>query len=230
MNKPATILVIEDDENMRHGLRDNLEMEGYHVVAAGSAREARDAVAAHKPDLIIMDVMLPDGDGISLCRQLRARGLNQPVIMLTAKSEEIDKLLGFEVGADDYVVKPFSLRELLARIHARLKRPGSSDATDDGVAVGIAVVDFRRHLLFRNGQTIDTSAREMELLNFFVNHRGEVISRDGLMEDLWGYQTEITTRTVDNFIVRLRKKIEPEPADPRYLVTVHGRGYKLVEQ
>ncbi len=226
----ATILVIEDDQTMTAGLKDNLEIEGYRVLTAGTVRQGREAAVTGKPDLILMDLMLPDGDGVNLCRNLRAHGIRQPIIMLTARGAEMDKVLGFEVGADDYLVKPFSLRELLARIQARLRRDGPTSGELDVLAVGAATVDFRRHKLMRDGVQLEVSAKELELLRYLVMHRGEVVSREDLLVEVWGHQREIATRTVDNFIVRLRKKIETEPAEPQYLVTVHGSGYKLIEQ
>lgn len=229
MSLAATILVIEDDPAMSAGLKDNLEVEGYRVLTAAGVQSGRALALQGQPDLIILDVMLPDGDGMSLCRDLRARGLRQPVIMLTARGEETDKLTGFEGGADDYVVKPFGLRELLARIHAQLRRHGMA-GLHGPVAVGMAVADFRRHQLTRDGRLLDVSAKELELLRYLVIHRGRVVSRDTLLAEVWGHQREVATRTVDNFIVRLRKKIETDPAAPRYLITVHGSGYKLIEQ
>jgi DNA-binding response OmpR family regulator len=225
-----TILVVEDDPAMSGGLKDNLEVEGYRVVVASTLREGRETALEQNPDLILLDLRLPDDDGISLCRQLRSQGLDPPVIMLTARGEETDKILGFEVGADDYVVKPFSLRELLARVQAHLRRRGATGAVEGPVPVGAAMADFKRHSLIREGETLEVSAKEMELLRFLVAHRGQVVSREQLLAEVWGHRREIVTRTVDNFIVRLRKKIEPEPAEPRFLITVHGSGYKLVEQ
>jgi DNA-binding response OmpR family regulator len=230
MSIPATILVIEDDPAMIAGLKDNLEIEGYRLLTASTVRQGREAALRGKPDLVLLDVMLPDGDGVSLCRDLRAHGLQQPIIMLTARGEEMDKVLGFEGGADDYIVKPFGLRELLARIHAHLRRHGAAGQLQGPLAVGMAVVDFKRHQLSRDGELLEISAKELELLRYLVAHRGEVVSRDTLLTEVWGHQREVATRTVDNFIVRLRKKLEADPADPRYLITVHGSGYKLVEQ
>ena len=229
MSIPATILVIEDDTAMIAGLKDNLEIEGYRLMTASTMRQGREAALRGKPDLVLLDVMLPDGDGVSLCRDLRAHGLQQPIIMLTARGEEMDKVLGFEGGADDYIVKPFGLRELLARIHAHLRRHGAAGQLQGPLAVGMVVVDFKRHQLSRDGELLEISAKELELLRYLVAHRGEVVSRDRLLTEVWGHQREVATRTVDNFIVRLRKKIEADPADPRYLITVHGSGYKLVE-
>jgi DNA-binding response OmpR family regulator len=173
--------------------------------------------------------MLPDGNGIELCRELRAHGFPHSIIMLTAKGEEMDKVLGLEMGADDYMVKPFSLRELLARIHAHLRRSQAREDLQSPVRVGTAEIDFKRHLLTRDGEVLEISAKELELLRFLVAHRGRVVSRDTLLAEVWGHPQDIVTRTVDNFIVRLRKKIEPDPTHPRYLLTIHGSGYKLVE-
>ena len=230
MTVPATILVIEDDPAMIAGLKDNLEIEGYRIITATDARQGRAAALREKPDLIVLDVMLPDGDGVSLCRELRAQGVQGPIIMLTARGEEMDKVQGFEGGADDYIVKPFGLREFLARIHAQLRRHSGVGQVQGLVAVGMAIVDFRRHQLNRDGILLEVSAKELELLRYLVQHRGEVVSRETLLTEVWGHQREVATRTVDNFIVRLRKKIEADPAAPLYLITVHGSGYKLVEQ
>ena len=228
MNTSQSILVIEDDPAMQMGLKDNLEIEGYHVICAGTASKGLES-ATGEIDLVLLDLMLPDGDGIELCRQLRQKGIIQPIIMLTARSEEMDKVIGLESGADDYIVKPFSLRELLARIHAHLRRGKPQHSGTGIIQIGIADIDFRRHILRRNGTPVDISAREMDMLHYFVKHRGEVISRDTLLTEIWGHSDPIVTRTVDNFILRLRKKIEPDPAEPRFLLTVHGSGYKLVE-
>lgn len=230
MNPAATVLVIDDEQTMLEGLRDNLEAEGYLVLLADSVQEGRRQLSEGKPDLILLDLNLPDGDGVNLCRALRNEGLSQPVIMLTARGEELDKVLGFEVGADDYVVKPFGLRELLARVRAHLRRAGSVPI-DCALSVGLALVDFERHKVLRDGIEYEVSAREMELLQYLSRHRGLVLSRERLLAEVWKHQTEdIATRTVDNFIVRLRKLIEADPAKPHYLITVHGRGYKLVAQ
>lgn len=226
----ATILIIEDDPAMQAGLQDNLEVEGYRVLIAGTVRAAKELAVSSRFDLVLLDLMLPDGDGISLCRWLRNQGFQQPLIMLTARGAEMDKVLGLEVGADDYVVKPFSLRELLARVHARLRRRGGDTPHTGPLPIGVAEVDFARHVLSRDGAALEVSAKEMELLRYLVMHRGQVVSRDELLAKVWGHQCETTTRTVDNFIVRIRKKIEPDPAEPRFLITVHGSGYKLVEQ
>ena len=224
-----TVLVVEDDPDIRRGLQDNLELEGYDVLTVENVREGLRVGTSQNPDLVILDLMLPDGDGTTLCRQLRRQGFEKPIIMLTARGEEMDRVMGLEVGADDYVVKPFSLLELLARIRAHLRRSASHSEVSL-VAVGLALADFERHRLTRAGQLLEVSAKEMELLRYFVLHRGETLTRDKLLMNVWGRCWAITTRTVDNFVVRLRKHIEPEPAQPRYLITVHGKGYKLLRQ
>lgn len=229
MSGTPTILIVEDDPAMRMGLQDNLEIEGYRVISALTLREGRESALKKNPDLILLDLMLPDGNGIELCRELRAHGFPQSIIMLTAKGEEMDKVLGLEMGADDYMVKPFSLRELLARIHAHLRRSQAQEGLQGPVRVGTAEIDFKRHSLTRDGEVLEISAKELELLRFLVAHRGRVVSRDSLLAEVWGHPQDIVTRTVDNFIVRLRKKIEPDPTHPRYLLTIHGSGYKLVE-
>ena len=231
MKNAATILIVDDDPNMVTGLRDNLEIEGHNVVTASNLHAAQLAIAGQRLDLILLDVMLPDGDGVSFCRQLRQAGSTTPIIMLTAKGQEMDKVVGLEVGADDYVVKPFALRELLARVKAQLRRTAVHSASlPTDMLIGVAQVDFKRHRLVRDGAELETSAKEFDLLKHLVEHRGQVVSRDTLLQDVWGHQREIATRTVDNFIVRLRKKIEINAGEPRYLLTVHGSGYKLVEQ
>jgi DNA-binding response OmpR family regulator len=228
MSIRGTILLVEDDPSMRMGLEDNLRIEGYATTSVQNCRDARRAIRERQPDLVILDRMLPDGDGVELCRHLRADGFLQPIIMLTAKSEEMDKVIGLESGADDYLVNPFSLRELLARIKANMRRSGAWQNADGAVRVGAASVDFQRHRLLRDGQEIECSAREIALLRYLVERRGQVVSRDTLLEVVWGRPQDIATRTVDNFIVRLRRKIEPDPSKPRILLTVHGSGYKLV--
>jgi DNA-binding response OmpR family regulator len=230
MSTRYRILVVEDDPNMLRGIRDNLEIEGYEALGACSIAEARTAVRLQAPDLMILDRMLPDGDGMLFCRESRRLGYSQPIVLLTAKGEEIDRVVGLESGADDYVVKPFSLRELLVRVRILLRRARASPTDTGPVLVGVAEVDFQRHRLLRAGVELEVSARELELLRYLVAHRGRVVSRDALLENVWGKTHALETRTVDNFVVRLRKKIELDPAMPRVLITVHGQGYKLLEQ
>ncbi len=225
----ATVLIIDDDPAMCTGLADNMEAEGYRVLSAATCRAGLETALGRRPDLILLDVMLPDGDGMLLCRQLRDAGFREPIIMLTARGEERDRVLGLDLGTDDYVVKPFSLRELLARVRAHLRR-GRVAPDSQEVTLGAARLNLRSQQLTRDGVPLEISAKEFELLRYLVAHRGRVLSRETLLRDVWGHRAEIATRTVDNFVVRLRKKIEPDPAQPRYLLTVHGSGYKLVEQ
>jgi DNA-binding response OmpR family regulator len=224
-----TILVVDDDPAMCAGLQDNLEAEGYDVVTATTLKEGRIVALEQHPDLILLDAMLPDGDGMLLCRQLRDAGVPAPIIMLTARGEVRDKVLALDLGTDDYVVKPFSLRELLARIRAHIRR-SRAEAPGEEIAVGAAQINFRSQELTRDGERVDTSAKELELLRYLVAHRGEVLTRETLLRDVWGYGATMETRTVDNFIVRLRKKIEPDASQPRFLLTVHGKGYRLIAQ
>jgi DNA-binding response OmpR family regulator len=230
MSAQQVILLVEDDAQMRMGIEDNLMLEGYRVETATSCAQARQRMAASVPDLVLLDRMLPDGDSVDYCRELRRAGFKNSIIMLTAKGEEFDKVIGLESGADDYVVKPFSLMELLARVHAHLRRDSRRSDGEDKVKVGAAEVDFARHKIVRDGQELEISAKELEVLRFLVARRGEVVSRDSLLENVWDRPHDVVTRTVDNFIVRLRKKIEPDHTNPRVLLTVHGSGYKLVNE
>ncbi|MCP5181777.1 MAG: response regulator transcription factor [Pseudomonadales bacterium] len=228
MTGTHNILVVEDEPQLRRGIVDNLQLEGYTVYEADNCAKAREHITRHAPDLLILDRRLPDGDGLTICRDLRSNGCYTPVIMLTAKGEELDRVFGLESGADDYIVKPFSLRELLARVLAHLRRSKSWFAVDECVTIGAATIDFSRHEVERDGEKLEISSRELELLRYLVTRRGEVVSRDTILEHVWGRPRDIETRTVDNFIVRLRKKIELDPANPRCLITVHGSGYKLL--
>lgn len=213
---------------MRMGLEDNLCLEGYRVTTAGSCQQARQAMASSACDLMLLDRMLPDGDSVTLCTEFRHRGYRGSIIMLTAKGEELDRVVGLESGADDYVVKPFSLRELLARVKANLRRASELTVPNGWLEVGVAAVNFTEHRLRRDGVDLEISARELDLLRYLMVHSGEVVSRDQLLKDVWDRPYEVVTRTVDNFIVRLRKKIEPDPGHPAHLLTIHGSGYKLV--
>jgi DNA-binding response OmpR family regulator len=223
------ILVVEDEPQMRMGLKDNLEFEGYEVLFAGDGQEALDILSDTSFDLIILDVMLPKVSGFDVLKKIRADGNNTPVIMLTAKGEEIDRVLGLELGADDYVTKPFSLRELLARVKAILRRNVSKGtAEQQQYNIGKLEVDFAAYSALSNGQDIPMTHKEFEILKYFIQHRNETVSRDDLLHDVWGYEADITSRTVDNFILKLRQKIEHDSAHPKFLLTVHGVGYKFV--
>jgi DNA-binding response OmpR family regulator len=228
MKERAAILIVEDDPGMRMGLDDNLCLEGYRVTTAASCQQARRLMATENWDLLLLDRMLPDGDSVTLCTEFRGRGYRGSIIMLTAKGEELDRVIGLESGADDYVVKPFGLRELLARVKANLRRGSRWGVPEGWLDVGAAEVNFAEHRLRRDGVDLEISAKELDLLRYLLNHCGEVVSRDQLLKEVWDRPLEIVTRTVDNFIVRLRKKIEPDPGNPAHLLTIHGSGYKLV--
>jgi len=222
------ILVIEDEPQMLLGLRDNLELEGYEVETAGDGDEGLAKAASFSPDLVILDVMLPRKNGFDVCRELRARANPTPIVMLTARSAETDKVLGLELGADDYVTKPFSITELLARVRAVLRRAGSQKPQTDSVRIGDIDVDFKLHQARRGKARIEFTAREFELLRYFVQHIGQVVTREQILNEVWGYEEFPTTRTIDNFVAKLRQKIEKAPHAPEHILTIHGSGYKFV--
>jgi DNA-binding response OmpR family regulator len=225
---PPRILIVEDEPGIVLGLRDNLEYEGYAVQAAADGEEALRRALDEPPDLILLDLMLPRLSGLEVCRRLRRQGVETPVIMLTARGQEIDKVLGLEIGADDYVTKPFSVRELLARVRVQLRRAETrANNAETGRFGGIAL-NFRTHQAWRDGEPLELSPREFALLRYFLQHRGETVTRDQLLDEVWGYDNFPLTRTVDNHIARLRQKIEPNPAEPQYIITVHRVGYKLL--
>ncbi len=222
------ILIVEDEPNMVSGLRDNFEYEGYHVITASDGSEGLERALSDSPDLVVLDVMMPKMSGLDVCKQLKAKRPSIPIIMLTARGQEVDKVVGLELGADDYVTKPFSIRELLARVKAVLRRAHTLPKEQDRYSFGDVEVNLRSYQLLRKGKPVDFSAKEFELLKYFICHAGETLSRDRLLEDVWGYDHYPTTRTVDAHIVRLRQKLEPNPAEPRFILTVHGVGYKFV--
>ena len=223
------ILIVEDEAPMRNGLRDNLEVEGYDVDVAAEGTTGLEKLLKNTYDLVILDVMLPQLSGFDILRRVREKGFTTPVIMLTAKGEEIDKVLGLELGADDYVTKPFSLRELLARVKAILRRAeqGGGGATSLMV-LGELRVDFTTYNATLRGEAVEMTPREFELLKFLWEHRNQTVSRDQLLTNVWGYNEPVSTRTVDNFILKLRQKIEEDPGHPKHILTMHGTGYKLV--
>ena len=223
-------LVVEDEPEMRDLLADNLELEGYRVAAVGSAEEALQRIDRHPFALILLDVMLPQASGFELCRTIRARDARIPIIMLTARTDEADRVLGLDLGADDYVSKPFSVRELLARVRAQLRRESVIGEPDDDseFVIGDIRVNLRTASVTRRNRHLELSPHEFELLRYLIAHRGEVVSREQLLRDVWGYSQLSVTRTVDNYIFRLRTHLEPRPHDPRFILTVHGSGYRLV--
>jgi len=224
------ILLIEDDPGMQAGLRDNLEIEGYEVDTAGDGESGLLKLRESKYDLVILDVMLPKISGFDVLKNARETGIGTPVIMLTAKGEEIDRVLGLELGADDYVTKPFSLRELLARVKAVLRRGdrGEDQASAESMVLGSLRVDFATYNAVLGDKALEMTPKEFEVLHYLWSHRGENVSRDTLLTEVWGYDESISSRTVDNFILKLRQKVETDPSRPRHIITIHGIGYKLI--
>jgi len=221
------VLIVEDDDSMNAALRDGFEYEGYTVSLARDGAAGLRQASETAPDLIILDVMLPKMSGLDVCREIRKGGNTVPIIMLTARGQEIDKVLGLKLGADDYVTKPFGFLELMARVEAVLRRATGRPVQVESFEFGSVKADFKRGEVRRNGKLLDLSAREVRLLQYFIEHRGEVVSRDQLLDAVWDYDSAPLTRTVDMHVAKLRKKIEDKAAQPRYLVTVHGQGYKF---
>jgi DNA-binding response OmpR family regulator len=224
------ILIVEDEPNMRLGLKDNLEFEGYSVDLAEDGTAGLELILKTSYDLILMDVMMPGMSGLDVCKRAREKGVAAPILMLTAKSEEMDKVLGLELGADDYVTKPFSLRELLARIKAILRR-GETKSVNKSLAqhkIGKLIVNFEAYTSQLPDGPVRMSHKEYAILHYLFERKNEIVSRYDLLQNVWGYDETPTTRTVDNFIVRLRQKIESDPNDPQIILTVHGTGYKLI--
>ena len=223
------VLVVEDEPRMRVMLTDNLEFEGYRVTAVASGEEAMTAVEQQPFSLLLVDVMLPGISGFEVCERVREKGAHVPIILLTARTHERDRVRGLDLGADDYVRKPFSVRELLARVRAQVRRDDWHAAGGEEFSFGDVTVRLRQRLVIRAGQRVPLSAREFELLRYLIAHRGEVVSRAQLLRDVWGYHQLAVTRTVDNYVAKLRTQLEPDPHEPRYLVTVHGSGYQLLD-
>ena len=220
------IAVIEDEELIRKSLVMNLELEGFKVLTAADGEEGVSLVNQQKPDLIIMDVMMPRKDGLQACRELRMAGISTPLMLLTARSTEVDKVLGLDLGADDYLAKPFGMLELIARVKALLRRIQRVTSIDE-IKFSDVVVDFKAYRALKNQEPIELSAREYRLLRYLVSKQGSVVTRDELLDEVWGYNSYPTTRTVDNHIARLRQKIESNIDEPQHILTVHGVGYKF---
>ena len=221
------ILIVDDEPEMIRGLVDNLQFEGYQTITAGDGERGLALALSEAPDLIVLDLMMPGLSGWDVCRTLRQKGLDIPVIMLTARGEETDQVRGLEMGADDYVTKPFSLRELLARIRAVLRRPGPRQKFEE-FAIGDLRLHLRARQAFKAGREVWLTRKEFDLLRYLVEHRSEVLTRERLLNEVWGYERFPTTRTVDTHILRLRQKLESDPERPTYIVTVHGHGYRFV--
>ena len=223
------ILIVDDQEELLSGLAVNFRREGYDVVTATSGEAALGLASREAPDLIVLDVMMPGMSGFDVCRELRRRGIETPIIMLTARGEEIDRVVGLEVGADDYITKPFSLRELLARVRARLRRRQPAPVGTLGrYRFGEVEIDFEKFRAARRGRALEMSAKEFDLLGLLVRRRGEVLTRDEILKQVWGYDDPPATRTVDTHIVKLRQKIEDDPGNPVHILTVYGEGYRFV--
>ncbi len=236
MNDSAVkILVVEDEPAVRTGLEDNLKLEGYDVLSSDNGTSGLAIFKEANPDLVILDLMMPGIDGLEVCRQIRQENFYTPIIMLTAKGGEVDKVVGLEVGADDYLTKPFGMRELFARVKAVLRRAQQLQPDEQEnselceLAIGTVQVDFRSYRARRGQEEIVLSAREYELLRYLASRSDIPVTRDQLLDNVWGYDSYPTTRTVDNFIARLRSKVEEIPEKPRHILTVHGVGYKFVQ-
>lgn len=223
----TNVLVVEDDAAILRGLIDALQNEQYKVQAVSNGKKAYELACRRRFDIIILDIMLPEMTGLEICRSLRANGNDTPIVMLTGKGEEIDKVLGLELGADDYVTKPFSVRELMVRLKTVARRSTQRKETMEVVINGIRI-DFNKQEVIKGKKIIEMSAKEFQLLKYLIEHQGEVISRSRILDDVWGYDVMPTTRTVDNYILSLRKKIESKPSSPKHLLTVHTAGYKFV--
>lgn len=227
MDQHGYILVVEDDETIGSGLVMALEHERFEVKHVDNGEAAVEAVRERSPDLILCDIMLPGIDGLQVMRTVKQEFPSIPVIMLTAKTEEIDRVMGLEMGADDYVTKPFSSREVVARVKARLRDQSRDPRTPDFFHFGNVKVDLRRRALWKGGRESRLTTHEAGTLAHLITHRGRDVSRDELLQEVWGYSAALTTRTVDNQILKLRKKIEDTPAQPRHILTVHGTGYRF---
>jgi DNA-binding response OmpR family regulator len=224
-----TILIIEDDPSIQRGLHDALTEEHFSVLSASDGEKGYQTAKRESISLIILDLMLPSKNGKEICRDLRNDGVQTPILMLTSKKQEMDKVLGLEIGADDYMTKPFSILELIARVKALLRRQSEIHSAINETQFGDVYVDFAKQEATRGKKKLKLSAKEFQLLKYFVEREGKVISRDALLDDVWGYDVTPTTRTVDNYILSLRKKIEAVPSKPKHLLTIHTAGYKFVK-
>ena len=222
------ILVVEDDPAILRGLSDNLKLESYDVLTAADGEAAHRLIGEAQPDLIVLDLMIPKLSGYELCRKLRSEGVSTPILMLTARGEEADRVLGLDLGADDYVTKPFSVRELMARVRALLRRTQRSSSLPDELRFEDVTVDFRSYEAKRGDDPVEMTPKEYQLLRVLAARSGEVVTREELLGEVWGYDTLPSTRTVDNHVASLRAKLEPDKSGPRHIQTVHAVGYKFV--
>ena len=221
------LLLVEDEPGLVLALTDRLSREGYAVESSADGESGLERAAASGCDLILLDVMLPRLNGLDLLRELRRRGNETPVIVLTARGQVVDKVVGLKLGADDYVTKPFEMMELLARIEAKLRRAPAPVRTAGAYQFGAVSIDFRKAEVTRDGHPLELAAREFQLLRYFIEHRGATLTREELLNEVWGYNSMPSTRTVDVHVAWLRQKLEPVPKHPQYILTVHGLGYKF---
>lgn len=223
------ILIIEDDTTILKGLTIALEENNFTVNTESDGEKGFKTASTEKNDLIILDLILPGKNGLDICKELRSKGVSVPILMLTSKKEELDKVLGLEIGADDYVTKPFSIRELVARVNALLRRKSELVSKIEKYTFDNVIIDFKRQEAIKGHFNLSLSSTEYKIMQYFIQHEGEVISRDQLLDDVWGYDVFPTTRTVDNYILSLRKKIESNPSSPKHLLTIYKGGYKFVK-
>ena len=223
----SVVLIVEDDLAILRGLSDNLTLQQYDVLTATDGEAGCRLALEKKPDLLILDVMLPNMSGFEICRKVRAEGLTAPILMLTARGEESDRVLGLDLGADDYMTKPFSIRELLARVRAHLRRVEHSEKLPEELTFDDVVVDFKKYEARKGGRALEMTRKEFGILRLLAAKAGVAVTRDDLLSDVWGYEHYPTTRTVDTHIAMLRAKLEANPSEPQRLITVHGVGYKL---
>lgn len=223
------VLIVEDEPNMVLGLEDNFKFEGYEVIIATNGKEGFERAISTQPDIILLDVMLPEMNGLDVCRQLRQRGIETPIIMLTARGQETDKVMGLEIGADDYLTKPFGISELLARVRALLRRALRQVVEFEIYQFNDVEINFKKHLATKAGLPFELSPREFEILKYFIQHKGEIITREQFLDKVWGYDNFPFSRTVDSHIAKLRQKIEQNPTEPRHIITIHRIGYKFLE-
>jgi DNA-binding response OmpR family regulator len=222
-----TILIIEDDISILRGLKDNLEYEGYHVIAETNGKKGLKLAMEKSVGLLLLDIMLPGLNGYEICRKIKKEKPGLPIIMLTARGSEMDKVSGLDTGADDYITKPFSLPELLARVRAAFRRITDEPDVPEYYSFGNIRLDFKKFQAFKGDKEIPLSAREFALMKYLINHEGEAIHRHDLLNEVWGYEAMPTTRTVDNFILDLRKKLEKDPSKPKHILSVRGVGYRF---
>lgn len=223
----SKILIVEDNTDLAAGLKLNLTKEGYSVLTTATGEDALKLSLKENPDLIVLDIMLPGISGLDVCRELRQRSIRIPIIMLTAKSDEVDRIVGLEIGADDYVTKPFAVRELLARIRVCLRRqPAQGQLIQYNF--GNVKIDFEKYRVTVGSKQLEFTQKEFDLMRFFIQNRDVVLSRERLLDEVWGYDSYPTTRTVDTHVLKLRKKVEKDPANPQFILSIYGGGYKFV--